>query len=144
MARPQRGQIDINVGTSRHIARRTLWAHSTTSLAFMPLSTSTPMELHMVKLGFLARLEAKPGKEEEVATFLEAAQEMARQEASTITWYAFRISHSSFGVFDTFNDEAGRQKHMTGPIAQALMAKASELLSSGPSIAPVDLIGSKH
>ena len=97
----------------------------------------------MIKLAFLARLEAKPGKEEEVAKFLETACEMARKEPTTINWYAFRISHNSFGVFDTFHDEAGRQKHLNGPIGQALMAKAPELFSSPPSIDPVDVLGSK-
>ena len=98
----------------------------------------------MVKLAFLARFEAKPGKEEQVAKFLETAYEMARKEPTTINWYAFRISDNSFGVFDTFHDEAGRQRHLNGPIGQALMAKAPELFSAAPSILPVDLVASKH
>ena len=102
------------------------------------------MEELVIKLAFLARFEAKPGKEEDVAKFLEVACDMAKKEPTTINWYAFRLSHSTFGVFDTFNDEAGRQKHLNGPIGQALMAKASELFSSAPSIVPVDLLGSKH
>ena len=97
----------------------------------------------MSKLAFLARFEAKPGKEEEVAKFLEFARDMAKKEPTTIHWYAFRLSHSTFGVFDTFNDEEGRQKHLNGPIGQALMAKAPELFSSPPSIEPVDVLGSK-
>jgi quinol monooxygenase YgiN len=101
------------------------------------------MEAFMIKLAFVARFEAKPGKEEEVAKFLETAREMAKKEPTTINWYAFRLSHSTFGVFDTFNDEEGRQKHLTGPIGQALMAKAPDLFSSAPSIEPVDLLGSK-
>jgi quinol monooxygenase YgiN len=102
------------------------------------------MEESMSNLAFVARFEAKPGKEEEVAKFLEAALEMARKEPTTINWYSFRLSHSTFGVFDTFNDEAGRQKHLNGPIGQALMAKAPELFSTPPSIEPVDLLGSKN
>jgi len=98
----------------------------------------------MIKLAFLARFEAKPGKEEEVAKFLEAACDMAKKEASTINWYAIRLSHGTFGVFDTFNDESGRQKHLSGPIGQALMAKAPELFSSPPSIEPVEVLGSKN
>ena len=98
----------------------------------------------MIKVAFVARFEAKPGKEDEVATFLEVACDMARKEPTTINWYAFRISHSTFGVFDTFHDEAGRQRHLNGPIGQALMAKAPELFSSAPSIVPVDLLGSKN
>jgi quinol monooxygenase YgiN len=97
----------------------------------------------MIKLAFVARFEAKPGKEEEVAKFLEMADEMAKQEPTTINWYAFRLSHSTFGVFDTFNDEAGRQKHLNGPIGQAIMARASELFASPPSIEPVDVFGLK-
>ena len=98
----------------------------------------------MIRLAFLARLEAKPGKEEEVAKFLEVALGMAKKEPTTINWYALRLSHSTFGVFDTFNDESGRQRHLTGPIGQALMAKAPELFSSPPSIEPVDVLGSKN
>ena len=98
----------------------------------------------MTKLAFLARFEAKPGKEEEVAKFLEAALDMAKKEPTTITWYALRLSHSTFGVFDTFNDEHGRQKHLNGPIGQALMAKAPELFSAPPSIEPVEVLGSKN
>ena len=97
----------------------------------------------MVKLAFLAHLEAKPGKEDEVAKFLEAALDMAKKEATTISWYALRLSHSTFGVFDTFNDETGRQKHLIGPIGQALMAKAPELFKSAPKIEPVEVLGSK-
>ena len=97
----------------------------------------------MTKLAFLARFETKPGKEEEVAKFLEMALEMARKEPTTINWYAIRLSPSTFGVFDTFNDENGRQKHLNGPIGQALMAKAPELFSSPPAIDPVDVLGSK-
>jgi quinol monooxygenase YgiN len=97
----------------------------------------------MIKLAFVARFEAKPGKEEDVAKFLEAALDMAKKEPTTIHWYAFRLSHGTFGVFDTFNDENGRQRHLNGPIGQALMAKAPELFSSPPSIEPVELLGSK-
>ena len=98
----------------------------------------------MTKLAFLAHFEAKPGKEEAVAKFLETALGMAKQEATTISWYALRLSPSTFGVFDTFNDENGRQKHLNGPIGQALMAKAPELFSSPPSIEPVDVLGLKN
>ena len=98
----------------------------------------------MVKLAFFARFEAKPGKEEAVRKFLEMALDMARKEPTTINWYALRLSHSTFGVFDTFNDETARQKHLNGPIGQALMAKAPELFSVPPSIEPVDVLGSKN
>src|SRR6516164_6476313 len=98
----------------------------------------------MPKLAFLARFEAKPGKEDDVAAFLEAARDMAAKEPTTIDWYAIRLSPSTFGVFDTFDDETGRQKHLNGPIGQALMARAPELFSSQPSIEPVDVLGSKN
>ena len=97
----------------------------------------------MVKLAFFARFEAKPGKEDAVAKFLALALDMAKKEPTTINWYALRLSPSTFGVFDTFNDEDGRQKHLKGPIGQALMAKAPELFSSAPVIDPVEVLGSK-
>jgi quinol monooxygenase YgiN len=101
------------------------------------------MEMLMIKLAFFARFEAKPGKEEAVAEFLEAALDMAKKEPTTINWYALRLSPSTFGVFDTFNNEDGRQRHLNGPIGQALMAKAPELFSSPPSIEPVEVLGYK-
>ena len=97
----------------------------------------------MPKLAFLARFEAKPGKEDDVAAFLEAARDMAAKEPTTIDWYAIRLSPSTFGVFDTFDDETGRQKHLNGPIGQALMARAPELFAVPPQIDPVDVLGSK-
>ena len=99
--------------------------------------------MNTIKLAFWARFEAKPGKEEAVAKFLEAALDLARKEPTTINWYALQLSPSTFGVFDTFHDEEGRQKHLNGPIAQALMAKAPELFSSPPSIQPVEVLGYK-
>ena len=97
----------------------------------------------MVKLAFFARLEARPGKEEAVAKFLEKAFEMVKKEPTTINWYALRLSPTTFGVFDTFNNDDGRQRHLSGPVGQALMAAAPELFSSPPSIDPVDVLGSK-
>ncbi len=97
----------------------------------------------MSKLAFLARFEAKPGKEEEVAEFLKIALNMAKKEQTTVSWYALRLSHNTFGVFDTFNNEDGRQKHLNGPIGQALMSKAPHLFVSPPSIEPVDVLGCK-
>jgi len=101
------------------------------------------METLMIKLAFFARFEAKPGKEEAVKKCLETALGMAKKEPTTINWYALRLSPSTFGVFDTFHDEHGRQKHLNGPIGQALMANAPELFSSPPSIEPVEVLGSK-
>lgn len=97
----------------------------------------------MPKVALFARLEAKNGKENEVAAFLDQALQMARQEATTPLWFALRLGPSTFGVFDAFKDETGRQNHLNGPIAQALMANASELLAAPPSIEPIDVLGAK-
>ena len=98
----------------------------------------------MVKVALLARLEAKPGKEEELAALLKSALPLAENEPATISWFAFRIGSSTFGIFDTFNDEAGRQAHLSGQIAAALMAKAPELLAKPPVIEQLDLLAAKQ
>lgn len=97
----------------------------------------------MVTVGLLVRLEAKPGKEADVENFLRSGLPLAQQEPATITWYAIRLGPSTFGIFDTFPDEAGRQAHLNGPIAAALMEKASDLLSQPPSIETVDILEAK-
>ena len=97
----------------------------------------------MTKYGFLARIVAKPEKSEEVAAFLASALQLAQAEPGTVTWYAFRISKTEFGIFDTFPDEASRKAHIEGPIAKALMGKADELLSQPPTIERIDLLARK-
>jgi quinol monooxygenase YgiN len=97
----------------------------------------------MVTVGVLARLEAKPGKEDEVADFLAGALPLAQQEAATTAWFAIRLGPSTFGIFDVFPHEAGRDAHLSGPIATALMEKAGELLSEAPTIEKVDVLASK-
>ena len=97
----------------------------------------------MVKYALFARLEAKPGKEDEVAKFLETGLALAQQELTTPVWFALRLGPTAFGIFDAFTDEAGRQAHLNGPIAQALMARASELLAQPPSIEPIEVLGAK-
>ena len=97
----------------------------------------------MVKYALLARLEAKPGKEEEVAQFIKGALPLAQDEKDTVSWYALRIGPSTFGIFDTFETEDGRKAHLGGKIAQALMAKAPELLAKEPVIEQVDLLAVK-
>lgn len=97
----------------------------------------------MVKLALLARLEAKPGKENEVAEFLKSALPLAESETGTVQWYALQIGPSTFGVFDTFLDEGGRQAHLSGEIAKALMGKAEELFSKPPVIEQVTLLAVK-
>jgi quinol monooxygenase YgiN len=97
----------------------------------------------MVKLGLLVRLEAKPGKEKQVADFLASALPLANQEAATPVWFAIQIGPSTFGIFDAFADEAGRKAHLQGPIAAALMAKADELLAKPPQIEQVEVLAAK-
>jgi quinol monooxygenase YgiN len=97
----------------------------------------------MEKLALLARLEAKPGKEQEVSEFIKSALALAQNEPATVRWYALQLGPSTFGVFDTFGSEEGRQAHIQGPIAQALMAKADELLAEPPRIEPVTLLAVK-
>jgi len=97
----------------------------------------------MLTLSLFVRLEAKPGKEKEVAAFLKQALELANQEATTPIWFALRLGPSTFAVFDAFRDEQGRQNHLNGPIAQALMTQAPNLLASPPVIERVEVLGAK-
>jgi quinol monooxygenase YgiN len=103
-----------------------------------------PGVIAMIKLALFARLQAKPGKEAEVEKFLQAGLAMARDERSTPIWFALRLSPSTFGVFDAFHDEQGRQSHLSGPIAQALMAQAPELFAAPPAIEPIEVLGLKN
>ena len=97
----------------------------------------------MVKVALLVRLKAKPGKEQDVASFLESGLSMFEGEPATIAWFAIRLGASTFGIFDAFPDESGRQAHLSGRVAAALMAKASELLAEPPQIEKVDVIAAK-
>jgi quinol monooxygenase YgiN len=98
----------------------------------------------MIKHALFVRLEAKPGKETAVEQFLAMGLELAQQEAATPIWFALKFSDAVFGVFDAFETEAGRQGHLQGPIAQALMAKADELFARQPSIEAIDVLGLKN
>ncbi|HEX4432122.1 MAG TPA: antibiotic biosynthesis monooxygenase [Frankiaceae bacterium] len=93
--------------------------------------------------GLLALLEAKPGKGDELAEFLRQGRELALAEEGTVTWYAFRISDTTYGIFDTFENEADRQAHVNGQIPVALGQVAPDLLASSPSIRPIDVIAVK-
>ena len=93
--------------------------------------------------GLLALLEAKPGKGEELRAFLEAGRALAVQEHGTVTWYAFRLSETTYGIFDTFADEDGRQAHLNGQIPKALGQVGPDLLASEPDIRQVDVIAVK-
>jgi quinol monooxygenase YgiN len=97
----------------------------------------------MVRVALFVRLKAKPGKEADVARFLENGLALANQETTTPIWFALRLGPATFGIFDAFADDAGRKAHLGGPIAAALMAKASELLAEPPQIEQVDVLGAK-
>jgi quinol monooxygenase YgiN len=124
-------------------------------VAFLPLATTRGRvydstlatlrlkEREMLKLGLFARLEAKPGKEEAVAAFLMQGLQLANQETTTPAWFALRLGPTTFAIFDAFHDEAGRQSHLTGPIAKALMAQAATLLAAPPVIERVEVLGAK-
>ncbi len=97
----------------------------------------------MVKVGLYVRLEAKPGKEKDVENFLNQGLSLVQQEPATTVWFAIRMGPSTFGIFDAFPDENGRQAHLTGAVASALMANAAELLAEPPNIVKLDILASK-
>ena len=97
----------------------------------------------MVKLALRATLVAKPDKGAAVEAFLKSALPLAMREAGTTLWFALKITPSTFGIFDAFADEAGRDAHLAGPIAAALMAQASELLAHAPVIEKIDVLAVK-
>jgi quinol monooxygenase YgiN len=106
----------------------------------MPSATKAGATVHTA---LLVRLQAKPGKEAEVAKFLEGGLPIVEQEPATVTWYAIKLGPSTFGIFDTFPDDAGRQAHLEGRVAAALMDQAPELLASAPSIEKVEILAAK-
>jgi quinol monooxygenase YgiN len=97
----------------------------------------------MTNAALFVRLEARPGKEREVEQFLKAGLSIVQGEPATISWYAIRLGPSVFGIFDTFPDETGRQAHLTGEVAKALMSKSAELLVKPPSIEKADVLACK-
>ena len=97
----------------------------------------------MVTVALLVRLEAKPGKETEVENFLRGGLATVEEEPATTVWFAIRLGPSTFGIFDAFPDESGRQAHLAGRLAAALMAKASELFAQPPVIEKVDVLAAK-
>ena len=98
----------------------------------------------MTKKAIYVELKAKDGKEEDVAKFLAGAQPLAVAEKGTITWYAVRMDKHTFAIFDTFDDDAGRDAHLNGPIAAALMQHAGDLLSTPPEIKKADVLADKQ
>ena len=97
----------------------------------------------MVTTGLIVRLEARAGKEDAVAEFLQSAVPLVEGEPQTIAWFAVRLGESSFAIVDVFPNDDGRQAHLEGPVAAALMANAEELLSEPPDIQPVDVLAEK-
>ena len=97
----------------------------------------------MVKKALLVRLEAKPGKEKDVESFLVSGLPIVQDEPDTIAWFGLRLGPSTFGIFDAFPDESGRQAHLSGRVAAALSAKASELFAEPPHIESVDVLAAK-
>ena len=96
-----------------------------------------------VTLGILALLEAKAGKGDELAAFLKAGRELAVAEEGTVTWYAFKISDTSYGIFDTFATDDARTAHINGQIPAALAQVSADLLARAPDIQPVNLLAVK-
>jgi quinol monooxygenase YgiN len=97
----------------------------------------------MVKVALFVRLEAKPGKEQEVESFLLSGLPLVMEEPATTAWFGLRLGPRTFGIFDAFPDEAGRQAHLSGKVAAALMAQAGELFSEPPAIEKVDVLAAK-
>ena len=97
----------------------------------------------MVNVALLVRLEAKPGKEADVERFLRAGLPIVQEEPATTVWFALRLGPSTFAIYDAFPDESGRQAHLSGRVAAALMEKASELLAQPPTIEKADILAAK-
>lgn len=97
----------------------------------------------MVNVALFVKLEARPGKEAEVEEFLKSGLAIVEQEPATVAWFGLRLGPSTFGIFDAFPSEAGRQAHLAGRVAAALMAKAPELLAKSPEIEKIDVLASK-
>jgi quinol monooxygenase YgiN len=129
------GNYDINIGDFAN-------AHPAPIPVDWFASDST-QEIPMLKYALFARLEAKPGKSADVAKFLETGLQLANRETTTPIWFALQLGPTTFGVFDAFADESGRQAHLNGPIAQALMAQAPVLFAKPPTIEQIDVLGVK-
>jgi quinol monooxygenase YgiN len=97
----------------------------------------------MVKVALYVQLEAKPGKEADVEAFLRSGLALVEEEPATIAWFALRLGPSTFGIFDAFPDDSGRQAHLAGRVAAALMSQASELLSEPPAIEKIEVLAAK-
>ena len=97
----------------------------------------------MVRKALFVRLEAKPGKEAEVEKFLASALPLVEAEPATMAWFGVKLGSSTYGIFDAFPDEAGREAHLAGKVAAALKEKAAELFSQPPAIEKIDVLAAK-
>ncbi|CAE6755434.1 putative quinol monooxygenase [Paraburkholderia nemoris] len=97
----------------------------------------------MVKFALYVRLEAKPGKEQDVEAFLLSGLPLVEEEPATTAWFGLKLGPTTYAIFDAFPDEAGREAHLNGKVAAALMAKAGELFATPPSIHKLDVLASK-
>jgi quinol monooxygenase YgiN len=127
------------------LAYLTNWRYHPAQDAYAELFGRAPRRRRnaMVTVALLVRLEAKPGREADVENFLKGGLPIVQEEPATTAWFAIRMGPSTFGIFDAFPDEAGRQAHLTGRVAAALMAQASDLLAQPPSIEQVDVLAAK-
>ena len=116
---------------------------ATISSASQVLAQTAGGSNQQVNVALYVRLEAKPGKEEAVAEFLRQGKALVEAEPATIAWFGVRLGPSTFAIFDAFPDEAGRQAHLAGKVAAALMAKAGDLLAQPPTIRKADVLASK-
>ena len=97
----------------------------------------------MVTVALWVRLEARPGKESDVEAFLKGGLPLVQEEPDTTAWFGLKLGPSTFGIFDAFPNDAGRQAHLSGKVAAALMANASALLAQPPSIEKIDVLAAK-
>lgn len=127
------------------VAYRACWATEATNPADSGGRSANQAKENerMTTLGLFVALEAKAGKEEQLAAFLKNALPLVEAEPNTATWFAIRMSPSKFGIFDTFRDEAGREAHLSGEIAKALLANAPDLLAKAPSIEKIQVLAEK-
>jgi len=131
--------VQIEQGSHQHEARVSL------AIAHWPKSHPAKQESRMTKFALYVPIEAKPGKEKEVADFLRSAVPLVNAEPGTISWYAIQEGPSSFAIFDTFDDEAGRDAHLNGKVAAALMERirAGDMFATAPEIHKLSIIASK-
>jgi quinol monooxygenase YgiN len=97
----------------------------------------------MVSVALYVKLQAKSGREQDVANFLRGGLAIVEDEPGTIAWFAIKMGPSTFGIFDAFQDEAGRQAHLSGQVAAALMARAPDLLAEAPKIEKIEVLAAK-